>query len=111
PIRRRGVSGRALLSARVRDNSMTSSERAQRIVDAYAKGVICSGEVLNQLVDHISEGEVEIYMRALSPELIRKFEQSLEQESDHPLATPEDLKRWRHAEGLIRTWLRHRPEP
>jgi len=29
---------------------MTSTERAQRIVEAYAKGVICSGEVLNQFV-------------------------------------------------------------
>src|SRR5262249_16003501 len=90
---------------------MTSSERAQRIVDGYAKGVICSGEGLNQFVDHISEGEVEIYMRALSPELIRRFEQSLEHENDHPLATAEDLKRWRQAEGLIRAWLRRRPEP
>ena len=38
---------------------MTSTERAQRIVEAYAKGVICSGEVLNQFVDQISDGEVE----------------------------------------------------
>ena len=93
---------------------MTSKERAKGIVEAYARGVICGGEVLNQFVDHISDNEVEVetYMGALSTELILRFEQDLRHERDYPLARPEDLTKIRHGETLIRAWLRHHnPEP
>ena len=89
---------------------MTSKEQAQQIVEAYAKGLICSAEVVNQFVDHMSDGDVEIYMGTLSPELIVSFERALKRENDHPLAAPEDLKKWRHVEDLMRTWL-HRRNP
>jgi len=86
---------------------MPTAEYARRVVDAYAKGLICSGEVFNQYVDHLSEDTLDTYMSLLSSELIKRFQQSLEAPVvERPFATEDDISRWRRAEALIAGWIR-----
>ena len=88
---------------------MPSEEHARRVVDAYAKGVICSGEVFNQYVDQLTEDTLDTYMAQLSPELITRFQQNLEAtDVERPFAKPDDITRWRRAEALIAGWIRSR---
>ena len=87
---------------------MPSEEQARRVVEAYAKGIICSGEVFNQFVNEISEDSLESYMALLSQELITRFRQNLHADVDRPFASADDLARWRRGEELIEGWLRQR---
>lgn len=93
---------------------MTTGEHARRVVDAYAKGLICAGEVFNQYLEHISPETIDDCMTLLSPELIQRFERGVcpQSEVDYPLAKAEDIERWRRARALIADWLdRRKPEP
>ena len=87
---------------------MSTREHAGRVVEAYAKGIICSGEVFNQYVAQVSEDTIDTYMEMLSPELILRFEQNLAADVANPVATPGDVQRRRHAQDLIEAWLRRR---
>ena len=52
------------------DTKMTPPEYAQRVVDGYTRGIICSGEVWNQIVDHATTLEtLHEFMTRLTPEL------------------------------------------
>jgi len=66
---------------------MPSEEHARRVVEAYAKGIICSGEVFNQFVNEISEESLESYMALLSQELITRFRQNLHVDVERPFAS------------------------
>ena len=93
---------------------MSAGEHARRVVEAYAKGLICSGEVFNQYVDHISSETIDDYMTLLPPKLVQTFETSVRAqfEVDYPLAKAEDIERLRRARALIADWLESRnPEP
>lgn len=93
---------------------MTTGEHARQVVDAYAKGLICAGEVFNQYLEHISPETIDDCMTLLSPELVQRFERGVHSqfEVDYPLAKPEDIERWRRGRALIADWLvRRNPEP
>ena len=90
------------------DAAVPSEKDMRKLVEAYAKGIVCSGEVFNQYLDNISQDTLDAWMSSLSPELIERFRQNLGVEVELPLATPEDIGRWRRAEALIEKWLRER---
>jgi hypothetical protein len=48
---------------------VASAEYAQRVIDGHAKGMICSGEVWNQMIDHATVETLDDYMTRLTPEL------------------------------------------
>ena len=51
------------------NSKLTSAEYAQRVVDGHTKGIICSGEVWNQMIEHVTADTLEDYMVRLTPEL------------------------------------------
>ena len=51
------------------DTDVTSAEYAQRVIDGHTRGIICSGEVWNQMIDHATAETLDDYMTRLTPEL------------------------------------------
>jgi len=51
------------------DTNVTLAEYAQRVVDGYARGVICGGEVWNQIVDHATPDTLNVFLSRGTPEL------------------------------------------
>ena len=56
------------------DAEITSAENAQRVVDGHTRGIICSGEVWNQVIDHATAATLDDYMTRLTPELHSYFQ-------------------------------------
>ena len=87
-------------------------QSAPHLVELYEKGVICGGVVFNEFLWHVSDGNVDEWMLALSPELLARFRSSLQDSDpgalDYVSASAEDIKQWRYAAGLMRVWLRER---
>jgi hypothetical protein len=87
-------------------------ESAPHLVELYEKGVICGGVVFEQFLSHVSEHNVDQWMLRLSPELLARFQNSLQDvnpdPADYVSASADDTKKWRYAAELMRVWLRRR---
>ena len=95
---------------------MSKMESAPDLVALYEKGVICGGVVFEQFLAHVSERNVDQWMSRLSPELLARFQNSLQDfnpdPADYVYASADDIKKWRYAAELMRVWLQGRePEP
>ena len=51
------------------DTNVTQAEYAQRVVDSYTRGLICGGEVWNQMIDHATPDTLDVFMSRATPEL------------------------------------------
>lgn len=49
--------------------NITPEEYAQRVIDAHAKGIICAGEVWDQMVSYATATTLDVFMARLTPEL------------------------------------------
>ncbi len=91
---------------------MSKMQSARHLGELYEKGVICGGVVFGEFLAHVSERNVDQWMSSLSPELLARFRNSLQNfnpdPADYVSATADDIKKWRYAVELMRVWLRGR---
>ena len=91
---------------------MTNPQSAQHFVSQYERGIVCGGEVFSQYLSHVDENNDDEWMLALTPELLARFETSVEDFDPDPTeylhATSEDIEQWRHAAALIQAWFQRR---
>ena len=80
------------------DSNVTPAEYAQRVIDAHTKGIICPGEVWNQMVEHATADTLHQFMTRLTPELHRYLQRVV---LGHPDARTEQE---RVSLELLREW-------
>lgn len=91
---------------------MSKSKFPRLFVETYEKGLVCGGEVFNQYLDHVSETNVDEWMLELTPELLARFQNSIQDfnpnPADYVFLTATDIAKWRHAAQLMRVWFQQR---
>jgi hypothetical protein len=89
---------------------MPKSKFPRLFIERHEKGLVCGREVFNQYLDHVSEDNVDEWMLELTPELLARFQNSVQDFNrslaDYPLATEAHIAKWRHAASLMRGWFR-----
>jgi hypothetical protein len=80
------------------ETDVTPAEHAQRVINAHTKGIICSGEVWNQMVQHSTSNAFHEFLTRLTPELDRYLKRVV---LGHPSI---DTEQERVSVELLRKW-------